>query len=140
MTQNFADTLLEAIAKKRSATCVGIDPVFAKLPSEINENPEMNDEADSEVALDAIREFCRRVIGVVAPHVPAVKINAAYFERYYSEGIFAYSELVEEAANLGLVVIGGRNNIDTWQVCLVDDLLDVLMLTVVDCGSRLLKR
>lgn len=104
--ENFADNLLGAIAEKRSAACVGIDPVFDRLPSEINENPEMNDEHNSEVALDAIREFCRRVINIVAPYVPAVKINSAYFERYYSEGVFAYCELVEEAANRGLIVIG----------------------------------
>jgi orotidine-5'-phosphate decarboxylase len=103
---NFADNLLTSIAEKRATVCVGIDPVFARLPSEINEDPEMNDENNSEVALDAIREFCRRVINIVAPHVPAVKINSAYFERYYSEGVFTYYELVEEAANRGLVVIG----------------------------------
>ncbi len=106
MSKNFADSLLEAIARKRVPACVGIDPVYARLPSEINESPELNDEADSEVALDAVREFCRRAIRVVAPMVPAVKINIAFFERYYAEGIFAYYELVEEAANLGLIVIG----------------------------------
>lgn len=106
VAKNFADNLLGAIAEKRSPACVGIDPVFAMLPSEINENPEMNDEANSEVALDAVREFCRNVIRIVAPIVPAVKINSAYFERYYSEGVFTYYELVEEAANRGLIVIG----------------------------------
>jgi orotidine-5'-phosphate decarboxylase len=106
VAENFADNLLAAIAKKRVPACVGIDPVYARLPSEINENPELNDESNSEVALDAVLEFCRRVIHVVSPYVPAVKLNIAYFERYYSEGLFAYSELVEEAANRGLVVIG----------------------------------
>jgi len=106
VADNFADHLLTAIAKKRVPTCVGIDPVYARLPSEINENPELNDESNSEVALDAVLLFCRKVIHSVAPYVPAVKLNIAYFERYYSEGLFAYYELVEEAANLGLVVIG----------------------------------
>ncbi len=106
MADNFADILLGAVKKKRAPVCVGIDPVFSRLPSEINENPELNDEANSEVALDAILEFCRQTIRAVAPHVPAVKLNSAYFERYYSEGFFAYYELVEEAANLGLIVIG----------------------------------
>jgi len=106
VAENFADNLLAAISKKRVPACVGIDPVYARLPAEINENPELNDESNSEVALDAILEYCRRTIHIVAPYVPAVKINSAYFERYYSEGVFAYYELVEEAANLGLVVIG----------------------------------
>lgn len=106
MAGNFADNLLAAINEKKAPVCVGIDPVFARLPSEINEDPELNDEADSEAALDAVLEYCRKVLRVVAPIVPAVKLNIAYFERYYSEGVFAYYELVEEAANLGLTVIG----------------------------------
>ncbi len=106
MADNFADSLLAAIAKKRVPACVGIDPVYSRLPSEINENPELNDESNSEVALDAVLEYCRKVIHAVAPYVPAVKFNSAYFERYYSEGVFAYYGLVEEAANLGLVVVG----------------------------------
>ncbi len=106
MGKNFADNLLDAIAKKDVPVCVGIDPVYARLPPEINEDPELNDEADSEVALDAVREFCRRTVHIVAPHVPAVKINIAFFERYYAEGVDTYYELVEEAANLGLIVIG----------------------------------
>jgi orotidine-5'-phosphate decarboxylase len=106
VAENFADNLLAAIAKKRVPACVGIDPVYSRLPAEINEDPELNDESNSEVALDALLEFSRKAIHAVAPYVPAVKLNSAYFERYYSEGVFAYYELVEEAANLGLVVIG----------------------------------
>ncbi len=106
VAKNFADSLLDAVGKKRVPACVGIDPVYARLPSEISENPELNDESDSEVALDALREFCRRTIRIVSPHVAAVKLNIAFFERYYADGIFTYYELVEEAANLGLIVIG----------------------------------
>ncbi|MBN1341206.1 MAG: orotidine-5'-phosphate decarboxylase [Phycisphaerae bacterium] len=106
MAKNFADNLLEAIAKKRSPVCVGIDPVYARLPAEIIEDPEMNDEADSETALDAVREYCRQIIRIVAPYVPAVKLNIAFFERYYHEGIETYYELIEEAANVNLIVIG----------------------------------
>lgn len=106
MAKNFADNLMAAIAKKRSPACVGIDPVYARLPSEISENPDLNDETDSEAALDAVREFCRKTIRVVAPYVPAIKLNSAFFERYYAEGIETYYELVEEAASFDLVVIG----------------------------------
>jgi orotidine-5'-phosphate decarboxylase len=85
---------------------VAIDPVYSRLPPEIAEHRELNDEADAEAALDAILEFCRRVIRIVAPFVPAVKINSAYFERYYAEGIEGYYELVQEAGERGLLVIG----------------------------------
>lgn len=104
MPQNFADRLVEAIQKK-SPTCVGIDPVYSRLPAEIAENSELNDESDSEVALDAILEYCRRVIKIVAPHVAAVKFNTAFFERYYSEGIEGLFDLIQEADEAGLIVI-----------------------------------
>ena len=106
MAQNFADRLLTAIRAKHTATCVGIDPVYSRLPAEITENKELNDENDSEVALDAVLEFCRRVIKIVAPYVPVVKINSAFFERYYWYGIEGYFDLVQEANQAGLIVIG----------------------------------
>jgi len=104
--QNFADRLISAIKVKHSPTCVGLDPVYSRLPAEIAENSEFNDESDSEVALDAITEFCRRVIKIVSPYVPAIKMNLAFFERYYWEGIEAYFDLIQEADKAGLIVIG----------------------------------
>jgi len=104
--ENFADRLQAAIKSKHSPTCVGIDPVFAKLPAEISENKDLNDETDSEIALDAVLEFCRRVIKIIAPYVPAVKINSAFFERYYWDGIDGYFALIQEADKAGLIVIG----------------------------------
>ncbi len=106
MPENFADRLLAAIKDKKSATCVGIDPVYSRLPAEIAEHRDLNDETDSEAALDAILEFSRRIIKIVAPLVPAVKINTAFFERYYADGIDAYMELLQEAADHKLIAIG----------------------------------
>jgi len=102
---NFADRLVTAAAAK-APVVVGIDPVYRRLPAAITEDPQFNDEYDSETALDAILEFCRQVIRTVAPQVPAVKINSAYFERYYGEGIEGYYQLIEEAAGHDLLVIG----------------------------------
>jgi len=104
--ENFADRLLAAIKAKNAPVCVGIDPVYSKLPADITDQKELNDETDSEAALDAVLEFCRRVIRIVGPLVPAVKINSAFFERYYWEGVEAYYELVQEASSAGLFVIG----------------------------------
>ena len=106
MTANFADTLLEKIRAKGAPICIGIDPDYARLPAEITDQLELNDANDAESALDAVLEFCRRVIHIVAPIVPAVKINSAFFERYYWEGIEGYYELVQEAADKDLIVIG----------------------------------
>ena len=106
MAENFADRLLAAVRAKNAPAVVGIDPVYSRLPAQISQHRELNDENDVEAALDAVLEFSRRVIRVLAPLVPAVKLNAAFFERYYQEGTEAYFELVQEAAAHGLIVIG----------------------------------
>ena len=106
MPNNFADRMLEAIARKKTPAVIAVDPVYSRLPAQIAEHRDLNDETDVEAALDASLEFCRRVIRIVAPLVPAVKLNSAYFERYYSEGIEGYYELIQEAAEHELLVIG----------------------------------
>ncbi len=106
MSAHFADRLIAAIRDKGAPACVGIDPIYERLPADIAEQRELNDGTDSGSALDAVLEYCRRVIAIVAPLVPAVKINSAFFERFYWEGVEGYYSLVQEAAAAGLVVIG----------------------------------
>src|SRR3712207_3623289 len=103
---HFADALLDAIATKGSPICVGIDPVFEMLPDAVAGDRAKRDANDLDACLDAIHDFCRGVLEVVAPHVPVVKFQSAYFERYLWEGVEAYYELVQEAKDLGLLVIG----------------------------------
>lgn len=106
MANHFADRLSEAVKSKRTPLVVGLDPVYARLPEQIRTNRHMNDETDIAASVDAFFEFCTRTLKVIAPLVPAVKINIAYFERYLWEGIETYSALVSEAEALGLEVIG----------------------------------
>ena len=65
-----------------------------------------NGRCDGEAAVDAIFEFTTRVLKVVAEHTPIVKFQSAYFEQFMSEGVEAYYSLVQEAEELGLLVIG----------------------------------
>jgi orotidine-5'-phosphate decarboxylase len=66
----------------------------------------MNDEFDAAAAVDAIFDFCTQTMRIVAPMVPAVKINIAFFERYLWEGLETYYNLITEADDLGLEIIG----------------------------------
>ena len=66
----------------------------------------MNDGNDISAATDAIFEFSTKVMRLVAPLVPAVKMNIAFFEKYLWEGIELYYNLVSEAKALGLVITG----------------------------------
>jgi orotidine-5'-phosphate decarboxylase len=106
MASHFADRLCEAVQKKKTSLVVGLDPVYNRLPSAIISHRQMNDEYDAGAAVDAIFDFCTQTMRVVAPMVPAVKINVAYFEKYLWEGLEAYYALISEANDLGLEVIG----------------------------------
>ncbi len=112
MSSNFADRLLEGIKSKGSPIAVGLDPQYSRLPVSIRENKELNDELDTESAIDAIFDFSTKVLRIVAPHVAAVKLNIAFFEKYFWEGIESYYSLVEEADDLGLEIIGDVKRAD----------------------------
>jgi orotidine-5'-phosphate decarboxylase len=101
MGPHFADTLLERIADKGSPVCVGLDPVYEKLPQELRAAG-----ATLEQKAEAVGQFCREVIAAVAPHVPAVKPQIACFERYGWWGVREYYRIVATAAAAGLSVIG----------------------------------
>ncbi len=106
VANNFADRIYDAVKAKSTPLTVGIDPVYRRLPAQIRQHSRMNDENDVAAAVDAIFDFCTRVLRVVAPHVAAVKINIAFFEKYLWEGLETYYSLISEADDLGLEVIG----------------------------------
>ncbi len=106
MASHFADRLHEAVRTKKTSLVVGLDPVYSRLPAAIREHRQMNDEFDAAAAVDAIFDFCTQTMRIVAPMVPAIKINIAFFEKYLWEGMETYYNLITEADDLGLEIIG----------------------------------
>lgn len=106
MANHFADRLFDAVGTKKTSLIVGLDPVYGRLPDAITEHRHMNDEFDAAAAVDAIFDFCTQTMRVIAPMVPAVKLNIAFFEKYLWEGLETYYALIAEADDLGLEVIG----------------------------------
>lgn len=109
--EHFADRLLNEIAKKGVAACVGFDPVWDRLPEEILKAHGPSDNRNSahyplEAKAAAIRQFGTELLEVVAPLVPAVKINIAFFEPLQEAGWRVYHELIAVARAHGLIVIG----------------------------------
>jgi orotidine-5'-phosphate decarboxylase len=98
---NFADDLLAAIEEKGSPVCVGLDPVWDRLPKEYQK-----DTPEEAQRVGPIGAFCREVIEIVAPFVPAVKLQSACFERYGPEGVDLFRQIVSAAQERDLVVIG----------------------------------
>ncbi len=106
MSSHFADRLCEAVKTKNTSLIVGLDPVYGRLPGAITSHRRMNDEFDAAAAVDAIFDFCVQTMRIIAPIVPAVKINIAFFEKYLWEGLETYYSLISEADDLGLEIIG----------------------------------
>jgi orotidine-5'-phosphate decarboxylase len=106
VANHFGDRIYEAVKSKRTPLIVGLDPVYNRLPAQIRTHEDMNDEFDIAAAVDAIFDYCTRTLRIVAPLVPAVKINIAFFERYLWEGVENYYSLITEADELGVEVIG----------------------------------
>jgi orotidine-5'-phosphate decarboxylase len=106
VVSHFGDRLCEAVRKKKTSLIVGLDPVYNRLPTAIRSHRQMNDELDLASAVDAVFDFCTRTLRLIAPLVPAVKINIAFFEKYLLEGLETYYSLITEADELGLEVIG----------------------------------
>ena len=106
MSSHFADRLCDAVKKKSTPLVVGLDPVYSRLPKAIRGHHDMNDEFDVSAAVDAIFDYCRKVLRIVGPLVPAVKMNIAFFEKYLWEGVECYYSLISEAEALGVEIIG----------------------------------
>ena len=106
MASHFADRLCDAVKTKKTSLVVGLDPVYTRLPLVIRSHREMNDEFDAAAAVDAIFDFCTQTMRIIAPMIPALKLNIAFFEKYLWEGIETYYSLITEADDLGLEVIG----------------------------------
>lgn len=104
---HFADRLIAAVRAKRTPVLVGLDPRPASLP------PGLLAGEGRQAAIAGTTAFCRGVIDAVAPLVPAVKPQAAFFEQLGPQGCVALGEVVRYAASRGLLVIldGKRNDI-----------------------------
>jgi orotidine-5'-phosphate decarboxylase len=104
MSELFCDRLLDAIDYSHAPICVGIDPALESLPDPIREKFRSRNE--SEAAIDAIFDFTAKILKIVVQYVPVVKFQSAFFEKYLWEGVEAYYSLIQEAKDMGLLVIG----------------------------------
>src|SRR5262245_13889595 len=110
MTRHFADRLADAVRAKGTPLCVGLDPRWESLPLEVRSRHASESLA---AVADAFEEFCSRVLDVVAPLVPVVKPQAAFFEACGPAGFSALKRLQARARQHGLLTIldGKRNDI-----------------------------
>src|SRR6185312_422015 len=90
---HFSDRLADAVAHKRSQLVVGVDPVFAQLP----------DELQAYEPVEAFRRFAFGLVDAVAEHAVAVKPQSAFFEAVGADGVRLFADLCAYARDAGLL-------------------------------------
>src|SRR6267154_1576819 len=99
---HFADRLTNACKRKGNAVCVGIDPRWDMLPLAIRQR---HSAGTLDAMASAFEEFSLRVLDIVAPLVPVVKPQSAFFEACGPAGMGVLQRLLGKARALGLVTI-----------------------------------
>jgi orotidine-5'-phosphate decarboxylase len=122
---SFSDRLADAVKKRGNPVLVGLDPRLESLPESLRNG--ISPTSNIEIA-KAYVDFCRGVIDVVAPLVPAVKPQAAFFEQIGPPGMSALEAVIEYAAQKGLLVIfdGKRNDIGSTATAYAQGILGSL--------------
>jgi orotidine-5'-phosphate decarboxylase len=85
-----------------------LDPLSERLPAALR----VSAGAGAQAVAEAFAAFGRGVIQAAAPHIPAIKINIAFFEPYFEAGLSAYHALVREARAAGMIVVGDVKRAD----------------------------
>ncbi len=94
-SEHPADRMCETIDRVGAPLCVGIDPVFDRLPIELQ----------SLSPTEAFKTFCVGIIDAVAPYASTLKFQSACFEREGAKGVAMLGELRGYAQEQGLQVI-----------------------------------
>ncbi|MDR3183532.1 MAG: orotidine-5'-phosphate decarboxylase [Planctomycetaceae bacterium] len=99
----FSQRLTRSVRDKGNAVLVGLDPRYESLPDAVKTGS----------VAESFERFCTEIIDIVAPLVPAVKPQAAFFEQYGPAAMSALERIIRYARSKGLLVIfdGKRNDI-----------------------------
>lgn len=101
----YSERLHAAIQKKQTPALVGLDPRFEQLPRSIKDAASQQPGNNNEQQALAFETFCKELIDVVAPLVPIVKPQAAFFEELGPAGSLALFNVMQHARDAGLLVI-----------------------------------
>lgn len=107
------DRLIKRIQETGNPSVVGLDPKLDYVPSFIKEKKFKESGMTLCAAANAIREFNFALIDALFDIVPAVKLQAAYYEMYGYEGVRVLAETIAYARSKNMFVMtdGKRNDI-----------------------------
>ena len=105
--------LIERIAQLQNPSVVGLDSLLDYIPQHIKEEKFAQYGDTFDAAAQAILAYNKEIIDAICDIVPAVKPQAAYYEMYSWQGMWALCETVKYAQEKGMIAImdGKRNDI-----------------------------
>lgn len=105
--------LIERIVQLQNPSVVGLDSLLDYIPQHIKEEKIAQYGDTFDAAAQAILAYNKEIIDAICDIVPAVKPQAAYYEMYSWQGMWALCETVKYAQQKGMIVImdGKRNDI-----------------------------
>ena len=105
--------LIEKIAQMQNPSVVGLDSLLDYIPQHIKDEKFATYGDTFDAAAQSILEYNKAIIDQICDIVPAVKPQAAYYEMYSWQGMWALCETVKYAQDKGMIVImdGKRNDI-----------------------------
>ena len=100
------EQLAKAVQEKGTCIVVGLDPQLQFIPDSLK-NAAIEERGESLFAVsDSFLRFNLAIIDAVCELVPAVKLQAAMYERFGTPGMEAYRVTAGYAKSRGLIVIG----------------------------------
>ena len=107
------DLMIKKIIEMNSPVVAGLDPKLDYVPAYIQTECFAEYGETAEGAAQALLRFNKALIDELCEVVPAVKVQAAYYEMYGIEGMKTLYETVDYAKSKGMYVIldGKRNDI-----------------------------
>jgi len=99
----FGDRLAAAVRRCGNPVMVGLDPRLSEIPRSLLQGTSKK-LSPGEIGAAYLR-FCKEVIDVVAPLVPIVKPQVAFFEQIGPGGMEALVAVIQHARAAGLLVV-----------------------------------
>ncbi len=107
------DRLISKIISMKNPTVAGLDPKLEYVPDYLKKSFLDEDGETLKAAAKAIFKYNQQIIDAICDIVPAVKLQAAYYEMYGHHGVKTMERTIRYARLRGMYVItdGKRNDI-----------------------------
>lgn len=116
---NRMETLAARIRAMKNPTVAGLDTRVEYLPESFVQQILPRGIRSFEDAAEAVYQYNVRLVDALCDIVPAVKVQAAYYEMYGAAGVRAFDRTLRYAAGRGMLVMADvkRNDIGATAAC-----------------------